>query len=137
MKNRILKFSLTAFAAFLSISIAMAQDYSGRHYTDDSSSSSGLGFLVIIALVVGGFIIYGMIESNKNQKVSNTNNPLSSSSYTPPTREQIQKQQADHWQSQLDYLKQKDKEGDAALKGCGWTIVTIAVLALISYCSNH
>ena len=136
MKNRLLKIALASIAFFQSASYLIAQDYSGRHYSDDSSSSSGFGFIIFVLLVVAGFIIYGVIQSNSNKHKRN-NSYSSNSGYTPPTREQMQQQQADYWQSQIDYMKQKDKEGDAALKGCMWVIITIAVLAFISYCSNH
>ena len=117
---------------------AVASDYSGRHYTDDSSdSSSGLGFLIILALVVGGFIVYGVIQSKSNNKqVNNRQTQSSSSSYKPQTIDDIRRQNAEYLNERIEYLKQKDKEGDAALKGCIWTIITIAIFALISYLSN-
>jgi flagellar biosynthesis/type III secretory pathway M-ring protein FliF/YscJ len=135
MKNSILKISLTAFAVFQSF-LVLAQDYSGRHYTDDSSSSSsGMGFIVIIALVVVGFIIYGVIQSNSNKPKHNT--PQSSSSgYKPQTIDDIRRQQAEDLQRRIDYLKQKDKEGDAALKGCIWALIIWGIIILGHFLFN-
>jgi len=136
MKNRLLKIALATIAFFQSASYLIAQDYSGRHYSDDSSSSSGFGFIIFVLLVVAGFIIYGVIQSNSNKPKHNTTQS-STSGYKPQTVDDIRRQQAEDLQRRIDYLKQKDKEGDAALKGCMWVIITIAVLAFISYCSNH
>ena len=135
MKNRLLKIALATIAFFQSASYLIAQDYSGRHYSDDSSSSSGFGFIIFVLLVVAGFIIYGVIQSNSNKPKRN-NSYSSNSGYTPPTRERMQQQQADYWQSQIDYLKQKDKEGDAALKGCIWTIIIGVGFLIIFFLNN-
>lgn len=136
MKNKLLKLAFATIAFFQSASYVIAQDYSGRHYTDDSTGSSGFGFVIFVLLVAAGFIIYGVIQSNSNKPKHNTTQP-SSSGYKPITVDDIRRQDAEDLQRKIDYLKQKDKEGEAALKGCMWTIITIAVLALISYCSNH
>ena len=117
---------------------AVASDYSGRHYTDDSSdSSSGLGFLIILALVVGGFIVYGVIQSkSNNRQVNNRQTQSSSSSYKPQTIDDIRRQNAEYLNEHIEYLKQMEKEGDAAQKGCIWTIIITAIFALLCYLSN-
>ena len=119
MKNRLLKIFLTAIALFQSALYLIAQDYSGRHYSDDSYSSSGFGFIIFVLLVVAGFIIYGVIQSNSNKPKQNITQS-STSGYKPQTVDELRRQQAEDLQRQIVYLKQKDKEGDAALKGvCG------------------
>ena len=134
MKNRLLKIALATIAFFQSASL-IAQDYSGRHYSDDSSSSSGFGFIIFVLLVVAGFIIYGVIQSNSNKPQRNT--PQSSSSgYKPQTVDDIRRQQAEDLQRRIDYLKQKDKEGDAALKGCIWALIIWGIIILGHFLFN-
>ena len=136
MKDIIRTVTLT-ISVILSYTTLVAQDYSGRHYTDDSSSSSsGLGFVVILALIVGGFIIYGLVESRNNNKRTNNTHSSSSNSYRPHTIDDIRRQNAEYLNQQIEYLKRKDKEGDAALKGCIWALVTWGIIIIGHFLFN-
>ena len=135
MKYRFLKIALATIVFFQSASYLIAQDYSGRHYSDDSSSSSGFGFIIFVLLIVVGFIIYGVIQSNSNKPKHNTTQSTSST-YRPQTVDELRRQQAEDLQRQIDYLKQKDKEGDAALKGCIWTIIIGVGFLIIFFLNN-
>ncbi len=71
MKNRLLKIALTIIAFFQSASYVIAQNYSGRHYSDDEGGGLSLPtglviFFGIVIAVLGIFLSGGKLKDEKD-----------------------------------------------------------------------
>ena len=64
MKNRLLKIALATIAFFQSASL-IAQDYSGRHYSDDEGGSIIDSIPVPIAIILAILCAIGLYFLNK------------------------------------------------------------------------
>lgn len=71
MKNKIFKIALATIISFQSASYVIAQDYSGRHYSDDEGGGFSLPiglviFLGIVIAVLGILLNGGKLKDEKD-----------------------------------------------------------------------
>lgn len=125
------KMALFVFA-IIQTNYTVASDYSGRHYSDNNSDS-GLGFIVLSAVVLGAIFLIGAIKSNYNNRTDSTHTNISHNKNTAHSFKDSELQNRLDYIRHIEHLKKQAEEAEKEKKQWIWTIIVLIIIFIGSF----